>query len=98
MKTNVHVIKAPVDNTANKEQETTIGGTDTVSVTDSIGVGLSTEVNIAEVVKLAVEATYGHRWTMEHTFNQEVKIHIPAHYTSWLQGSEPILRDWVTSR
>lgn len=93
VQTNVHVIKTPVDNTTNEEQETTIGATVTVSVTDGIDVGLSTEVNIAEVVKLAVGAKHGHQWTTEHRFNQEVKVHIPAHYTSWFQGSEPIFRD-----
>jgi hypothetical protein len=86
-------IGKPVDNTTNREQLFEVGGPDTVGITDSLSLSLSTEVNIADVVSVGISATYGHEWTKSHTFTHTVTVTVPAHHTSWLEGTEPVIRD-----
>jgi hypothetical protein len=88
-----HVVGKPLINDTDEEQETTVTAEDTVGSTDSVEVGLKVGGKIAGLVEVEVDAKYGHEWTQEHKFSQDVRVFCPAHHTCWIEAIEPMFRD-----
>jgi hypothetical protein len=88
-----HQFGNAVQNYTDEEDDTTVSAKDTVVTTDSVGVEVSTQAEIAEVVKVAVSATYGRQWTTEHDFSQDVDVKVAPHREAWVEVSQPLIRD-----
>lgn len=88
-----HPVGKPLINDTGEEQDTTVTAEDTVGSTDSVEVGLKVGGKIAGLVEVEVDAKYGHEWTQEHKFSQDVTVHCPAHHACWVEAVEPMFRD-----
>lgn len=83
-----------INDTDNPEQPTTTYHVeDSVGTSDSVEVGLKVGVEIAKVVSVEVEAKYGHEWTQEHTYGQDVHLPCEAHHACWFEVEDPVIRD-----
>ncbi len=82
-----------VQNTTDVDQETTVHVGDKVGESNSVGVTITAGGTLFEVVKASVEASYGHEWTREHTFEQDVRVTAPPHNECDVLGTAPMLRD-----
>lgn len=87
-----HVVGKPVNNLTSRDQETTIGGTDTVEISHSVEISASATVTVLEAVELNVTATYGHSWSVSHEFTQSTSITIAPMTRAWLEAQEPVIR------
>jgi hypothetical protein len=88
-----HQVGDALSNPTDEDQDTRLSTSDTVETTDSVDVGLKVGAKIAGVVEVSVEAKYGHKWTQEHTFTQDVTVHCPPHHKCWIDAVDPMLRD-----
>jgi Ca2+-binding RTX toxin-like protein len=84
-----HALINPYDG----EQETRVTISDTVGATDSIEIAVEAGVKIFKVVEVSVSAKYGHEWTREHTFEQDITVRCPGHTKCWITGEDPMWRD-----
>jgi RTX calcium-binding nonapeptide repeat (4 copies) len=88
-----HPVGHALINNTDEEQETRVTISDTVGSTDSVEIEVDAGVKIFKVVELSVSAKYGHEWTAEHTFEQDVTVHCPAKSKCWITGDDPMWRD-----
>jgi Ca2+-binding RTX toxin-like protein len=89
-----HPVGNGLKNNTDEEQETKVTISDTVGSKDSVEIGVDVGAKIFKVVEVSVSAKYGHEWTVEHTFEQDVTVHCPAHRYCWITGDDPMWRDW----
>jgi hypothetical protein len=88
-----HSVGHALINNTDEEQETRVTISDTVGATDSVEIEVDASVKIFKVVEVSVSAKYGHEWTTEHTFEQDVTVHCPAKSKCWITGDDPMWRD-----
>lgn len=86
------VVGKPVNNLTSRDQETTIGGTDTVQVSHSVEISASATATVLKAVELTVTATYGYSWAVSHEFSQSTTITIAPMTRAWLEAQEPVIR------
>jgi hypothetical protein len=91
--TQAHIVGNAVANCQEEDVETTISAKDKVGQTNSIEISSESEVNIFELVKEKITLAYGHEWTTEHEFGQDVKIKVRPGYEAWISDTAPVLRD-----
>jgi hypothetical protein len=87
-----HVVGKPVNNLTSRDQETTIGGTDTVEMSHSVEISASATVKVLEAVELNITATYGFGLSVSHEFTQSTSITIAPMTRAWLEAQEPVIR------
>jgi hypothetical protein len=88
-----HPVGHALINNTDEEQDTKVTVEDTVGSSDSVEVGVKVGGEIAELLDVEVSAKYGHEWTQEHTFKQDVTVHCPAQHKCWIEAVEPMYRD-----
>jgi Ca2+-binding RTX toxin-like protein len=88
-----HQLGHALINNTDEEQDTTVTVEDTVGSKDSVDVGLTAGGKIKGLVEVEVSLKYGHEWTNEHTFSQDVHVHCAAHHKCWIIATAPMLRD-----
>jgi hypothetical protein len=88
-----HQVGNALINNTDERQDTTVTVKDTVGSSDSVEVGVKVGGEIAELLDVEVSAKYGHEWTQEHTFSQDVTVHCPAHHKCWINAVAPMYRD-----
>jgi hypothetical protein len=88
-----HGVGNALINPYDQEQETTVTISDTVGATDSLEIGVEAGAKLFDVVDFSVSAKYGHQWTSEHTFMQDISVTCPGHTKCWLTGDDPMWRD-----
>ena len=92
-KTPVAPVGSPVINDTKSEQSYSIAVTDTKSETDSVSVTAKVAVkNIKKIVDIEISATYGHTWTLTHTFTQTINVKVPPRYESQIFAAQPVYR------
>ncbi len=87
-----HPVGNALINNTGVDQDTTVKISDAVGSTDSVQVSLSVEAKLGKIFKVAFSTTYGHEWTSEHTFEQDVDVHCPAHNKCSIAAVSPLLR------
>jgi hypothetical protein len=88
-----HPVGNALINDTDEPQDTRVTIEDKVGSTDSVEVGVKVGGEIAELLDVEVSAKYGHEWTQEHTFSQDVTVHCPAHHKCWIEAVAPMYRD-----
>jgi hypothetical protein len=88
-----HQVGRALINNTSEEQNTTIGGSDTVGSSNSVDVGTEVGGKIAGLVSVKVSANYSHAWEQSHTFEQTVQINCKASSKCWLSAVQPMYRD-----
>ena len=87
-----HPVGSEVRNASNTTVSTSIGITDAVSQTDSIGIGTRASGSILGIVTAEISATYGHTWTTTQTFTQTVNVTVEPHSVARVVAEQPIYR------
>lgn len=91
--TQAHVVGNAVANCGEDEVDTQISAEDKVGQTNSIEISSKTEFNVFEIAKESITLKYGHEWTTEHTFTQDVAIKVRPGHMGWISATAPVLRD-----
>jgi hypothetical protein len=87
-----HQLAGHVDNPFDYDETTRITLEDTVTISNSLEIGLTVGADLFEVVKAEIETKYTREWGTEHRFSQEVELKIPNHKRCWFVATSPILR------
>jgi hypothetical protein len=87
-----HQVGGFVSNPYDTELKTTIKLRDTIGSSDSVEVGIKAGGKLFEIIDVEVEAKYGHEWTQEHEFGQEVEATVPPGKRCWFTATAPIIR------
>jgi hypothetical protein len=88
-----HPVGNALINDTDEEQDTRVTIEDKVGSSDSVEVGVQVGGEIEGLINVEVSAKYGHQWTQEHTFSQDVTVHCPAHHKCWIEAVAPMYRD-----
>jgi hypothetical protein len=88
-----HQVGNALINNTDVEQDTRVTISDTVGQSNSIEVAVKVGGKIKGIVDVSVTATYGHEWTTEHTFTQDVTVHCPPRMKCSISDTAPMLRD-----
>jgi hypothetical protein len=91
--TQAHVVGNAVANCGEDDVDTKIQAEDKVGQTNSVEISSKTEVDVFEIVKESITLKYGHEWTTEHTFTQDVAIKVRPGHMGWISATAPVLRD-----
>ena len=87
-----HVLATETNN-GTETADLTVTKTDDVSSTDSVDVSATLGGNIAGIVDASVTASYGHTWSVGHSFATGVTNHVPAGYYGEITAIAPMIRD-----
>jgi hypothetical protein len=90
------LIGAPSTNCQDTPADGTVGQSDTVSESNSVGISIGVEFDTGffiEKVKAKVVATYGHTWVHQHEFTEDLHYKITPGDLAWVVSSAPIFRD-----
>jgi RTX calcium-binding nonapeptide repeat (4 copies) len=87
-----HIVGKPLSNCNETEVETRITEEDKVVNTNSLSIEVGFEFG-TEAASASVKAKYGHEWTTEHTFSQDVTLRIRPGWVGWVAATQPVLRD-----
>jgi hypothetical protein len=93
IQTQAHVVGNVVANCMEDDDDTKISAEDKVGQTNSVEISSKTEVDVFEIVKESITLKYGHEWTTEHTFTQDVAIKVRPGHMGWISATAPALRD-----
>jgi hypothetical protein len=91
--TQAHVVGNAVANCGEDEVHTKISAEDKVGQTNSVEISSKSEFNVFEIVKESITLKYGHEWTSEYTFKQDVDIKVRPGQVGWISATAPVLRD-----
>jgi hypothetical protein len=76
-----------------KDVTTTLAAKQTLTISTSVGVELSTETEIAGAFKIGIKAHYDKTREESHEFSQDVGVSVEPHYIAYVLMSQPVIRD-----
>lgn len=91
-----HLVGDPVVNCQDDDVEDRVTREDKVGESNSLDIktGVEAETNfIIEKAKVSITIAYGHEWTTEHTFTQDLTLKVRPGDMAWVASTAPILRD-----
>ncbi|WP_199185874.1 hypothetical protein [Streptomyces carminius] len=81
-----------VYNCTDDPQRFSVGWSDTVGESNSVGVSLTTEAGFAEVFKVSLEVSYNHTWSSSHTKNQSTWVEVRPGEIGWVTRAAEMQR------
>ncbi|MTE18988.1 hypothetical protein F0L17_07550 [Streptomyces sp. TRM43335] len=79
-----HQVGGKVYNCTQDVQRASVGWSDTVGESNSVGVSLSAEYGFAEVFKTSIEVSYNHTWSSSHTDSETTWIEVRPGEVGWV--------------
>ena len=75
------------------EVDTTIGAKTTVTVSNSVGVDVTTGVKFFKIFQASITLKYEHKRSESEEYKQEVGVHVPPEEVGWVNITAPVIRD-----